>query len=148
MYSLKKIMKIFIQVFPMIFQSLMGLGNQINNLLPFSIALATVLWAEKYCHFTLVLFAKWRVAGLFLHPILLIDFGVVGLEPGMCNGIMCFIKVPGFIGGGFNGVEVFGILTRFRNGSMVRVVHTTMFHQCCVHKPCRLHSNLHITVLL
>jgi hypothetical protein len=43
MYSLKKIMKIFIQVFPMIFQSLMGLGNQINNLLPFSIALATVL---------------------------------------------------------------------------------------------------------
>jgi hypothetical protein len=91
-------MKIFIQVFPMIFQSLMGLGNQIKNLLPFSIALATIV-AEKYCHFTLVLLAKRRVASLFLHPILLIDFGVVGLEPGMCNGIMCFIEVLGFIGG-------------------------------------------------
>jgi hypothetical protein len=46
-------------------------------LLPFSVVLAMVLWVEKYCHFTFVLPAKWRIDGLFLHPILFIDFGVV-----------------------------------------------------------------------
>jgi hypothetical protein len=39
---------------------------------------------------------------------MLINFGVVGLERGLCNRTMRSIKFLGFIGWVCNGVEIFG----------------------------------------
>ncbi len=75
----------------------------VKSSLSFFVVSTMVLWVEEYCHFTLVLPEEQIVASLFLHPILLTYFGVVGFEPKMCNGTMCFVKVFGFIGKVFNG---------------------------------------------